>query len=52
MVRNPSEIALETVQTLIQNPGPAKGEPFPKIPGPKKDDKVFIKQREKIKVVY
>ena len=38
---NPIEIALETLQNLILNTDPPKGEPFPQIPGPKKEDKVF-----------
>ena len=39
---NPVEIALETLENLIHNTDPPKGEPFPQIPGPKKDDKVSM----------
>ena len=43
MVRNPTKIALETLQNLDSNSAPPRGTPFPKVPGPKKDDKVFLK---------
>ena len=46
MVRNPTEIASEALQNLILNPVPPRGEPFPKVPGPKKDDKVLEKMGE------
>ena len=41
MIPNPTKIALETLQNLIFKSAPPRGEPFPKVPGPKKDDKVF-----------
>ena len=41
MVRNPTKIALETLQNLVSNSAPPRGTPFPKVPGPKKDDKVL-----------
>ena len=43
---NPTETASEALQNLILNPAPPRGEPFPKVPGPKKDDKVMEKIRE------
>ena len=42
LASNPMEIALQTLENLILNQEPAKGEEFPKIPGPDKSDRVCI----------
>ena len=36
------EEVLQTLTNLILRTDPPKGEPFPQIPGPKKDDKVQL----------
>ena len=42
IVCNPIEIALQALEDLILKPDPAKGEEFPKIPGPETSDRVCI----------